>query len=465
MELVNRNRLSLSIVMLSVVPLVAVTTIVATLLFSQAKQLVDDEVTLIRSNLINLKKQELQQYVELALKAVMPIYEEAAADDLHAQQLVIDHLSTLTYGQDGYFFVYDYQGVSLVLPYQQDRIGKNWWEVEDVTGKKLLQELIYAAQHGGGFVEYQWHKPSKSEPLPKLSYAVGLDKWQWMIGTGVYLDDIELQVAHVENGFDGRVGKSAAALFLVVFIAVSLVAGLGASMNFSVRRMANSQLSKLNQRIIESQEKERSRVSKELHDGINQLLVAAKYRLDNLRSGTMTARQLEQWQASQEVMDQAIVEIRRISRDLRPSQLDDLGLVAALQSHISTMQERCQMELIFEHDINGLELSSQVETTLYRVTQEALRNVEKHSQASGADVVLQREGDKLLLTISDDGVGFEVGGKRRLTEHMGLNNMRERIAAIAGLFWVESEPGTGTQVRIELPAESLREQGLATEGL
>ncbi|MDN3685742.1 cache domain-containing protein [Vibrio sinaloensis] len=118
-----------------------------------------------------------------------------------------------------------------------------------------MQELIKVSRQGGGFVDYLWHKPSKKEPLPKLSYAVSLDKWQWMVGTGVYLDDIERQVAHMENGFDQNIGKTSTAVFGVMFIAVTVIAVLGASLNLNVRRLANQQLSILNQQIIDSQEK------------------------------------------------------------------------------------------------------------------------------------------------------------------------------------------------------------------
>lgn len=317
-----------------------------------------------------------------------------------------EKLSQLTYGSDGYFFAYTWDGDALVLPYQTERIGKNWWHVEDVQGKKLLQELIRVGREGGGFVDYLWHKPSKKEPLPKLSYAVSLDKWQWMVGTGVYLDDIEQQVAHMENGFDENIGKTSTALFVVMFIAISAIAALGASLNLNVRRLANQQLSILNQQIIDSQENERHRVSRELHDGVNQLLVAAKYRLDNVSKETDDGKKEQELDASKDAMELAIVELRRISRDLRPPQLDDLGLVAGIEAFINDLRERSQLELIFEHDIEGVDLLPEVETTLYRVMQEALHNVEKHADAQGVDVVMQREGKQLILTVSDDGKGI-----------------------------------------------------------
>ncbi|MGF1695265.1 cache domain-containing protein [Vibrio lamellibrachiae] len=457
MRFVNNKKLSINIFLLSVVPLIVVVSIMATLLFSQAKQLVEEEVHLIRANLIASKKQELQQYVELAIKAIQPYY-DSDLPETEAKTIVREKLTQMTYGNDGYFFAYDWEGDALVLPYQKDRIGKNWWLVEDVHGKKLLQELIKVSKQKGGFVDYQWHKPSKLEPLPKLSYAVGLEKWQWMIGTGVYLDDIEQQVRHMHNGFDDKVSQSAAAMFAVMIVAVFLIAAVGASLNLNVKKLANEQLSLLNEQIVDSQENERRRVSRELHDGVNQLLVAAKYRIENVRDESDEKRKLEELESGKVAMEQAIVELRRISRDLRPPQLDDLGLVAGIEAYLDQLRARTDLDLLFEHDIDEVVLLPEVETTLYRVTQEALHNVEKHAQAKGADVILQREGSELLLTISDDGCGFNIPTKRRersVAQGMGVRNMNERIQALGGKFSVSSEVGQGTEVRVSLNMELL----------
>ncbi|MBD0786656.1 cache domain-containing protein [Vibrio sp. Y2-5] len=459
MGFVRNRKLTVNIILLSIVPLIIVVAIVAAILFSQAKQLVEDQVQLTRNNILAAKKQELKQYVEMAVKSIMPYYQDESLSDEDAKQIVAEKLSQLTYGVDGYFFAYNWKGDAIVLPYQPERIGLNWWEVEDVKGKKLLQELIRVGRAGGGFVDYLWHKPSTKEPLPKLSYAISLDKWQWMVGTGVYLDDIEHQVAHMQNGYDQNVGRTSSALFFVMLISISVIAALGASLNLNIRRLANEQLSVLNQQIVDSQENERQRVSRELHDGVNQLLVAAKYRLDNVGKELHQEKQVNELNASKKVMEQAIVELRRISRDLRPPQLDDLGLVAGIEAYINDMRQRTDLELVFEHDIDGVEMLQEVETTLYRVIQEAVHNVEKHAQAQGVDIIMQREGQLLILTVSDDGIGIAPTivkpGKRNKPnlEHMGLQNMKDRIHAIGGTFAVSSIPGEGTEIRVSLNME------------
>ncbi len=459
MGFVRNRKLTVNIILLSIVPLIIVVAIVAAILFSQAKQLVEDQVQLTRNNILSAKKQELMQYVEMAVKSITPYYTDESLPEEEAKQIVAEKLSQLTYGADGYFFAYNWTGDAIVLPYQPERIGLNWWEVEDVKGKKLLQELIRVGREGGGFVDYLWHKPSTKEPLPKLSYAISLDRWQWMVGTGVYLDDIERQVSHMQNGYDQNVGRTSSALFFVMLISISVIAVLGASLNLNLRRLANEQLSVLNQQIIDSQENERQRVSRELHDGVNQLLVAAKYRLDNVGKELDQEKQLRELDDSKRVMEQAIVEVRRISRDLRPPQLDDLGLAAGIEAYINEMRQRTHLELVFEHDIDGVEMIPEVETTLYRVIQEAVHNVEKHAQAQGVDIIMQREGQLLILTVSDDGIGIAPTitkpGKRNRPnlEHMGLQNMKDRIHAIGGTFGVSSIPGEGTEIRVSLNME------------
>lgn len=458
-EMIDKKTLKIKIAVLSIVPMVVITGFIALLLFTQAKQLVEYEANILRENLTAAKKQELKQYIDLAERSFGPIYENADIDDNEAKRQVINLLNRMTYGRDGYFFAYTWEGESLVLPFQPERVGKNWWNVEDVTGKKLLQELITVAQQGGGFVDYLWHKPSLEEPLPKLSYAVSLDKWGWMIGSGIYMDDIELQVSQLHAGFKSRVGQSAVAGFIIIITAVSIISGLAASLNLNIRRLADERLSELNEQIIVSQEEERARVSRELHDGINQLLVAAKYRLDNLSREHLKPTQNCELVAGQLAIDNAIVEVRRISRDLRPTLLDDLGLVAAIDNHIAEVQERTGIQLLFEHDIDDLTLKASTETTLYRVIQESLRNVEKHAKAHAVDIILQQEGRFLILTITDDGRGFKRGVKERKqlrnSSGMGLRNMSERIEQLGGDFYITSSLSEGTEVKVIMEINSL----------
>nr|WP_159063674.1 cache domain-containing protein [Thaumasiovibrio occultus] len=509
------------VVLLSIVPLILVGGIAFALVFTQAARLAQDEIQILRNNVIESQKQGLTELIELALATVEPIYNDDSLREEEAQEQVITLLSRMTYGEDGYFFVYTWDGDNLVLPYQPHMVGQNLWHVEDTNGTKLLQELIAAGRRGGDYVHYYWHKPSVETPVQKISYAVSLDRWQWMIGTGVYVDDIEVQIAQIEHEFDERIKQTAALLCVIVVVSISVIAFLGASINFSDRREADSKLAQLNQRIIESQEDERQRVARELHDGINQLLASVKFSLEQYQQSiaahyspnarmrsqasptaekTPTAERqvsnaLEQVTAissqsagdegltsahvsqpqpqpqaqgiikppdvtpllkAQRTIDGVISEVRRISHALRPSVLDDLGLVAALDSLVTDIEARTGIALLFEHDIDDLVLVKNVDTTLYRVAQEALTNIEKHAKASAVDLVIQQEGDELLMTIADDGIGLAgFSASKRLGRGLGLKNMRQRVEHLGGFFRLRSSAEDGTEVRVSIPLKNL----------
>ncbi len=449
--------LKLKIILLSIIPLVVVTGIINAFVFYQSTRLSEHEIAIIEENVISSKRQELQKYIELALRSIKEIYENAGPDDEVAKKRVKDILNNLTFGDDGYFFVYTWDGKTLVLPYQKELVGKNQWEVTDVQGKKLLQALIKQGRNGGGFVTYYWHKPSKKEKVKKLSYAVSLDKWGWMMGTGLYIEDVDAEVAKIRKQVSKSIKDTFSVILLVTTISVALIATLGASLNISERKLADKKLKALTRRIIESQEEERARVSRELHDGINQLLVAIKYRLEAAEE--LVAPESEAKQSIElgtKTINQAIQEIRRISKDLRPSVLDDLGLTPALDSLLAEYAQLTRIQVNFNNQLGDLSLPRDAQTTLYRVTQESLHNIEKHAKATEIEVHLSHMGDKLKMEIKDNGAGFDVKNVslRHSGGGLGLRNMRERIEHLEGQFELTSVVGNGTQIVIWLPLNS-----------
>ena len=130
------------------------------------------------------KKSELLNYLRLAQTSIQHIYDSAAPNDETAKQRVKEVLNTLTYGPDGYFFVYDFKGNNLVHPKQPHRVGNNWLDLKDPKGNFVIANLIERAREGGGYHRYFWEKPSTSETVDKISYAIALDKWGWMLGHG-----------------------------------------------------------------------------------------------------------------------------------------------------------------------------------------------------------------------------------------------------------------------------------------
>ncbi len=198
----------------------------------------------------------------------------------------------------------------------------------------------------------------------------------------------------------------------------------------------------------QAQEEERRRISRELHDDTAQVLVALGRRLDRLSRG-LSGESREQAAGIRSDLNAAIESVRRFARNLRPSVLDDLGLLPALEWLVSQATTTTRLE------VQGAErrLSGTTELTLFRAVQEALSNVDKHAGASSAAVRVVFQAGEVDVSVSDDGRGLDLlEAERRAREgHMGLLGLRERISLSGGVLSVESGAGSGTQVRFVLP--------------
>ena len=215
------------------------------------------------------------------------------------------------------------------------------------------------------------------------------------------------------------------------------------------------------QRVITAQEDERRHLAVELHDGVVQNVVSALYRLqlcsaqlDNAPREVQTA--LEE---AQEIVNESIIEIRRIIAGLRPTMLDDLGLVVAVEKYIRTLQEEAPFPLKIDLPDEGLILTPEAETALFRIVQEGLNNVMKHSRCTNASLYLGIEGEELLLEICDDGAGFEPRGiQHRNTNSFGLVGMRERAESLGGSLEIETSPQEGTRIKARFPLNAVQEE-------
>jgi len=212
----------------------------------------------------------------------------------------------------------------------------------------------------------------------------------------------------------------------------------------------------LTQRVIDTQEEERSRLARELHDGISQSLLGVRHTMDLASRKVKT--NAEEAGASidrgVEALNGAIKEIRRLSHDLRPRVLDDLGLTAALEALCHHFGERTAIET--EIDASGFvdTLKPEASTALYRVAQEAFNNVERHSGATRLAIRLWSDGGRARMTVSDNGSGF---GKEGTTDRsgLGLRNMQERMAHFRGLLLIETG-AAGTTLTAMMPKSANR---------
>ncbi len=442
------------ILALAMVPLIFAIVAIAWLVMSQSANLARASIDTFERNMLEAKQDELLNLTNLALSAIEEIYENADADDEAAKQQVRDILSAIDYGEDGYFFVYDYDGINVVHPRQQFRNGQNWLDLTDPNGDRVIYNLIEKAKQGGGLHQYIWEKPSTGKVAEKLSFAVGLDKWRWMLGTGVYLDDVysQTEAAHVD--LRDAINSTFFIVLLIAVPAVLLVFGTWMVLNQHERRMADQKLKELTQRVIDTQEEERTRIARELHDGISQILIGVRYAIDLARrkveSGTEGAP--EAIGKGSEALNGAIKEVRRLSHDLRPGALDDLGLSAALEALTHNFTERTGIAVSLEAVAFKNMLQPEARTALYRVAQEALNNIERHANAGSVSIFLSSPHGRVQMVIADDGRGFSHEGDEKKTRNsgLGLRNMQERMAHFGGTMLVETS-SKGTVLRALLP--------------
>jgi PAS domain S-box-containing protein len=201
---------------------------------------------------------------------------------------------------------------------------------------------------------------------------------------------------------------------------------------------------------LRAAEDERQRIARELHDDTAQRLAALLVRLQvasREEDAEARGRQLEE--IREEIL-RAAEEVRRIARGLRPPVLDEMGVVAALRSHVATLAKVYSLEIELESE-GEPRMGADAELALYRIVQEALANVVRHSGAESARVRLDAKDGRVLAVVEDDGRGFDPA--RSAGGGLGLTGMHERARHAGGTLSIESVPGEGTRVRVEIPSE------------
>jgi len=253
---------------------------------------------------------------------------------------------------------------------------------------------------------------------------------------------------------------------LMITLFAALAFGLGMAV-FSIRRILNletqaharyqdavqarSELKELSARLVQAQETERRALSRELHDEVGQSLSAVLIELRNLSTG-LGIRSVDHTRSQAEsikgLVENTIRVVRNMALLLRPSMLDDLGLIPALKWQAREISKRTSMDVSVAAELQGDDLPDEYKTCIYRVVQEALHNCAAHARASSVRIRVQQERDRLLLSIQDDGQGFDA----RQVRGLGLLGMQERVARLGGVCHVHSAPGAGTVLSVELPA-------------
>lgn len=242
----------------------------------------------------------------------------------------------------------------------------------------------------------------------------------------------------------------------VIGVPLMLLAALWAERRTTVEALqkSNLQIRHLADQLIAAQEEERAQIARELHDEIGQALTTVKISLDTMRLTSKSASPSPLLDDGIARVDHALDQVRNLALLMRPAMLDDLGLESALRWLANSQAERAGYNMTFTCDELQPRPPHEIETICYRIAQEALTNIARHARACRVTVDLRRVASNLHMTIRDDGVGFDVAAMRSRAAHggsMGLLCMEERARLGGGVLRIESAPGQGTKLLLNLP--------------
>jgi signal transduction histidine kinase len=450
--------------------------------------------------LYEVRKEELRRIVELGMAALDPLREESAGGQRSMEQtrregaiLIRDLTHRYRLGEN-YLFMGTDTGLMLVHPYEPGMEFTNQWDLTDTQGTHIIQEMVAVAtsEEGAGYVEYYYPPPDSDQPERKVSYIVGIPEWHAFIGAGMYMDDID-----AEN-WSYLVQSMLLTLILLMLVFVVVYAALRPTIlsyrtlltlfeqvqqhpnkmpgvpleNFrdgseawnlldGFREMLE-QIERSKRAREEAVLTERHRIARELHDAVSQTLFSATILADVLprlwdRDENVGRERLLELR---ELTRGALAEMRTLLHELRPSALVQTSMEDLLRQLTEALiaRGRVPIGLTIEGEFD---LPPDVKIALYRIAQEALNNVIKHARANSASVSLYGDSHNLLLTILDDGRGFDPDDV--MGEHLGLDIMQERAQAIRATLAVRSEPGAGTEVSVSWTQDTPRLPGGAPE--
>jgi len=203
--------------------------------------------------------------------------------------------------------------------------------------------------------------------------------------------------------------------------------------------------------VMNAQEEERKRISRELHDSVAQEMLSLLTDIRVLKYMTTDNEIVKNVRSAEAKLTSVLEDIQNISVELRPATLDDLGLESAFRAHFKTVLQNYGLIVNFKSNLESTRYNGDVETAVYRICQEAVLNVVKYAQVDEVEVVLQEKGDYLLLRVIDRGLGFQVNKTDPEGTGLGIYGMKERAELINGNIHIYSERGKGTQILLDVP--------------
>ena len=297
------------------------------------------------------------------------------------------------------------------------------WKKEEAMGKSLSDLVIpeeYRVKHLAGLKQFLEHGKKK------------------IIGRRLELEAIR------KNG----------ELFPVEISLTALNVGGSTIINGFLRDITDRKQAaeKLVAAILETEDRERKRVATELHDSLGQNLTVAVMNFDAIKNeiNQLDALSRKKFETGMTFLQQAFNESLTIAHNLMPQAIDDFGYALSVESILEGLQDTSKTLFQFYNNLEEERMSSTLELALFRITQEAINNILKYAKAENATIQLMKYPDMVILTIEDDGKGMDLA-KSKSSEMFGINSMRNRAVSVSGIFQLDSRPGKGTHITVEIP--------------
>lgn len=393
------------------------------------------------SGYMTQKKEELIEKTKIIKNIIDDFYQSTDYDAKATKEKTKDFLLKLDFSKtrDDYFFSYLYDGQNFVHPAMPERMERYELERQDAEGKFHIKEMIDVAKtKGEGFVTYTVLQPSKNSPTPKLSYVIALPDLGIIVGTGIYLNDIDDTLAHLNHEVSQIIYSTIVGMVIIVLICILTVGFIEWRTGQAIGRQIG-------------QQKGRDQISDNLHDWISQNLIFVKRKLDvALKHPEETPDSLFRQgilrQAKDEI-NKTLLELNLIIDNKDPL---SISLAMSLKEYASRscINSGIPIDLEIQDDI--CDLSDEAKIALYSVTRLALDNSAKHAGASRINLQLLSDYRYVTLIISDNGIGFDI---EQINRGRGLRNMKRYIEREKGSFSVNTSD-LGTKVEAKVPCRN-----------
>jgi signal transduction histidine kinase len=341
-------------------------------------------------------------------------------------------------------------------PAERDRVARLHTEIDDF--RSTMMEVLATDSS-------QWRSEARlllrSRIVPKREVVIRVSEEVQALNRGEFVQQ-QTRIADVyrltqRQGWE-QLGFALAATFGIALLATRHASRLEDRLRHQMAREEEStrMLQRLSSQLVNAQEEERRSIARELHDEVGQVLTAIKVELA-IAQRTIDADggSAHVLQSARSIADGALHTVRDLSQLLHPPLLDDLGLPAAIRWYLGEFGKRHGIHMDLLHDPMPERLAPETEAAAYRIVQEALTNVAKHAHATVCRVYVQRLPKTVLITIEDDGVGFDPKAAGQSADRgLGLIGIRERVSQLQGTLRLESALGKGTRLTVELPARS-----------